>query len=228
MAVDRTDMRIIILMGAPGAGKGTAATRLVDRLGCRHLSTGALLRESVENATEAGREAAVYIEAGNLVPDALISRMVVDEIMSGDSGLFLLDGFPRTIVQAEILQQTLASVGSSVAMVCNLDVPRDVLISRLSGRLVCPRCGDGYHVVTLKPRREGYCDRCDIPLVQRDDDTMETIIRRLSVYEEQTAPLIPWYEERGLLWHVKGDRQIDVVVAEIAEKISEYVTDDSL
>ena len=199
-------MQVVILLGAPGAGKGTTAVRLVDRLGCLHLSTGAMLRDIVSQGTPAGREAERYMDSGELVPDTLISRLVAEELSKSDAPLFLLDGFPRTVNQAGLLQETLADEGGELVMVCNLDVPQDVLVLRLGGRLVCPKCSGGYHLVTLPPKVEGMCDRCGVALVQREDDDAATVARRLEVYEEQTAPLIAWYQERGLLVRVDANR----------------------
>lgn len=212
-------MDVVVLLGAPGAGKGTTAIRMVDRLGCRHLSTGQMLRSRAARGTPDGKQAEALVAKGELVPDALIAGMVSEQLAEGDAELYLLDGFPRTVRQAERLAGVLETQRASLRMVVLLDVPKAVLARRLSGRLVCSDCGMVYHVETLKPEREGVCDRCGATLVTRRDDQPETVLRRLDVYEERTAPLIAWYETRGLLKRVDGDRSPDEVVVALAETI---------
>ena len=214
-------MDVIILLGAPGSGKGTTSVRLIDRIGSCHLSTGDMLRASVAQGTVTGLQAARYMERGELVPDVIITAMVAERLSQGDADQYLLDGFPRTTRQAEMLVETLAAQGGTLKLAITLDVPRDVLIRRLSGRMVCSGCGAGYHEVTLKPKRDGVCDRCGRELVQRKDDDASTVMRRLEIYEERTAPLIAWYDQRGLLKRTNGDRSPEAVVSTLVDLIEE-------
>jgi len=174
-----------------------------------------MLRDAVKRQTAAGMEADGYMKRGELVPDALIARMVPDFLAESDSGVtLLLDGFPRTVAQAEMLDETLASSGASLAVV-QLDVPEEVLLDRFAGRRVCPSCKRGYHVTTLRPRREGVCDTCGEGLVTREDDAPETARVRLAKYESQTRPLIDFYAARGLLARVDGARDADAVAGDV-------------
>ena len=209
-------MEIIILLGAPGAGKGTAAARLVERLAARHVSSGDLLRDAVKRGTPAGREADGYMRRGELVPDALIGRIISDLLAAGGTDArYLLDGFPRTAAQADMLDAVVAAQGGRIRAAVLLEVPEDVLVERLAGRRVCPQCAAGYHVRTLPPRTAGVCDACRAALVQRPDDAPETVRNRLAVYQRQTAPLVAWYESRGALVRVDGVGSADAVCARI-------------
>ena len=194
-------MNVVILLGAPGSGKGTLAVEMAKRLDIAHLSTGDLLRGAVKAGTPAGLEAKAYMEAGNLVPDELIARMVGDYIAENAS---LLDGFPRNVAQADILADLLAKNGVTLRCALLLDVPDEIVVRRISGRRVCPACGAGFNVDTLPPKQEGICDACGAALVIRKDDTPETVRHRLAVYAEQTFPLIAYYRERNLLRTVDG------------------------
>ena len=204
----------LVMLGPPGAGKGTQAARLRDELGVPHLSTGDLLRRHRAEATTLGRAAAGYMDQGQLVPDELVIGMLMDAVDDVPRG-FLLDGFPRTVVQAEALERTLDAAGSRLDAVVLVDVPDAMIVSRISGRLTCPY-GHVYHAEKSPPVRAGVCDRDGAALLQRDDDQRETVQRRLSVYHESTAPLVDFYTRRDILVRVDGSRAPDVVFDSIA------------
>jgi len=198
-------MEIIILLGAPGAGKGTAAVRLVTRLGVKHVSSGDLLRQAVKQGTAAGKEAEGFMKRGELVPDALIGRIIADLLAAGGrDAKYLLDGFPRTVAQAEMLERVVTEQGGRIRATVMMDVDEAILIDRLAGRRVCPTCAAGYHVRNLPPKVTGVCDACGTALVQRPDDNPETVQNRLAVFNKQTAPLIAWYQARQTLVRVEG------------------------
>ena len=213
-------MEAIILLGAPGAGKGTAASRLVERLGVRHVSSGDLLRSAVKQGTPAGREAEGFMKAGKLVPDELIGRIISDLLVAGGPDLkVLLDGFPRTVAQAEMLAKVITAQGGRIRGTVVLDVAEDILIDRLAGRRVCPACGAGFHVRTLLPKVAGKCDKCGTDLVQRPDDNPETVRNRLVVFAKDTSPLIEWYSSRGLLVRVDGTGAADAVAERVIQAL---------
>ena len=190
----------VILLGGPGSGKGTQAERLVARFGLPHISTGDMLRAAVAQGTEMGLAAQRSMEAGALVPDDVVIGVVRDRLAEDDAQTgFLLDGFPRTIAQAEGLDAMLAEVGRAVTQVVLLDVPEDELVERIAGRRLCRDCGKGYHVVFDPPKAEGVCDACGAELYQRSDDNESTVRNRLEVYRTQTEPLVGYYESRGVL-----------------------------
>ncbi len=195
----------LILLGPPGAGKGTQAARLQDDFGLPYIGTGDLLRKHREEETELGREAASYMEQGQLVPDQLVIRMILDEIEEHGADGFLLDGFPRTTEQADALAEELEGVGRRLTAALLIEAPDDVVVQRLSGRRQC-RNGHLYHVESNRPKHEGVCDLCGTRLLQRDDDQEEVVQRRLDTYHEKTEPLIDYYDERGLLRRFDGTR----------------------
>ncbi len=214
----------VIIMGPQGAGKGTQAVVVAPRLGLAHIATGDLFREVMASDSELGKEIRSYYDRGALVPDDLTIRMLmarVDDVLKGDLSLkgMLLDGFPRNQAQAEALDAALTDRGDRLVAVVHVDVPREILMDRLTGRLICPNCGATYHRVFNPPKKEGVCDVCGSTLTQRSDDTPEAVERRLSIYYEQTAPVLSYYRAAGLLVDVDGDRPIDVVTESIVSEL---------
>jgi adenylate kinase len=206
----------LVLLGPPGAGKGTQAERLVTDFGLPYYATGNILRAAIEEESELGREAKEYVDRGDLVPDELICRVIEERLDSGeaDDG-FLLDGFPRTTPQAEMLERALDDRGRSLTAVLLIEVSDDEVVRRLSGRRTCVKSGHVYHVEFDPPKNEGVCDQDGSRLIQRDDDKPETIRNRLAVYHQQTEQLIAWYEDKGLLRRFDGSRTPDDVHAHI-------------
>lgn len=195
----------LILLGAPGAGKGTQAEVISDKLGIPQISTGNILREAVKNGTECGLKAKSFMESGALVPDEVVIGILKDRIAEDDcKDGYILDGFPRTVPQAEALEK----MGINIDKVISIDVPDATIQGRLSGRRVCDKCGASYHVEFNPPKQEGICDKCGGNAVQRKDDAPETVIERLKTYHEQTAPLADFYEKRGKLSVVKGQDDV--------------------
>jgi adenylate kinase len=211
----------VILLGAPGAGKGTQAERIVAQFGVPHISTGDMLRAAVAEGTQMGREAQKYMESGALVPDDVVVGCVRERLTEDDARKgFLLDGFPRTIEQAERLDAMLAEAGRAVTHVILIDVPEDELVKRLAGRRMCSGCGKGYHVEYDPPKQDGVCDACGSELYQRTDDNEETVRNRLEVYRAQTAPLIGYYEQRGVLKNAYGGGKLpDEVFVQVRQLI---------
>mgnify|MGYP003573988844 FL=1 len=212
----------LILLGAPGAGKGTVAKLLTDVDGSVQISTGDILRGAVQAGTELGKQADAFMKAGDLVPDELIMGIMEARLQEPDCEKgFLLDGFPRTIPQAEQLKSLLDRLGIKLDMAVNLDVPRDVILDRLTTRRTCSNsdCQAIYNVKSNPPRQEGICDKCGSPVIQRDDETEEAISKRLETYNEKTAPLVSFYEKEGLLTNVNATSS-DVVVQSIKDKIA--------
>ncbi|MES9843685.1 MAG: adenylate kinase [Candidatus Sedimenticola sp. PURPLELP] len=209
----------LILLGAPGAGKGTVAKMLTAIDGSVQISTGDILRGAVKDGTELGKQAEAFMKAGDLVPDELIMGIMKERLQEDDckSG-YLLDGFPRTIPQAEQLKTLLADIGDQLDAAVNLDVPRDVILDRLTTRRTCVGCGAIYNVKSMPPKVEGVCDKCGAEVVQRDDETEEAISNRLDVYNEKTAPLADFYRNEGMLMDVNATSS-DTVVAAIKEKV---------
>ena len=211
----------VILLGAPGAGKGTVAKLLTELDGSVQISTGDILRGAVQAGTELGKQAKAYMDAGDLVPDELIMGIMENRLQEEDCKKgYLLDGFPRTIPQAEALKVLLDKIGEKLDMVVNIDVPRDVILDRLTTRRTCenPKCQAIYNVKSNPPKVEGICDKCGSPVVQRADETEEAISHRLDTYNEKTAPLVGFYEKEGLLMTVSATSS-DAVIAAIKEKL---------
>ncbi len=202
----------IVLLGPPGAGKGTQAKLLQDMFGAVQISTGDILRQAVADKTPLGQQAAGFIQSGALVPDGVIVNLVADRLKEPDCGKgFMLDGFPRTIPQAESLDEILEQGGLALNCVLSVQVPREIIVKRLAGRRTCRQCGGLSHVAFNPPQVEGVCDHCGGELYQRDDDKEQTIAHRLEVYETQTAPLVRYYGERGLLRTVDGVGEIEQI-----------------
>lgn len=207
----------IVLLGAAGAGKGTQAAKIVDKFGLCHISTGDIFRKNVSEGTELGLEAKRYMDAGQLVPDAVVIAMVKDRIAQPDCDEgFMLDGFPRTLPQAEALTDALKSMGRELDAVVAIEVGRDVLMQRLTSRRQCRGCGKIYNVMGDMPADPNVCDACGGEVYQRDDDTVEAATKRLNDYDNITSALVPYYAETGLLHKVDGDRPVDDVFADIS------------
>lgn len=211
-----------VLLGPPGAGKGTQAVRLVEKYEIPHISTGDIFRKNIKEGTELGKKAQEYMNAGALVPDELVVNLVKDRLQQDDcKNGFLLDGFPRTIFQAEKLDEFLSESNQKMDIVINLKVEKEALIKRLTGRRVCKDCGASYHIVNIPPKKEGVCDICGGELIQRKDDNIETVENRINVYEDQTAPLIGYYKEAGSLVDFDGEASLDEVFDAIVQAIGE-------
>ncbi len=212
----------IIMLGAPGAGKGTQAKKIAEKYGIPHISTGDIFRANIKNGTELGKKAKTYMDQGLLVPDELTCDLVVDRIGQPDAAKgYVLDGFPRTIPQAECLTDALNRLGSSIDYAIDVDVPDEAIVTRMSGRRACLKCGATYHIVYAAPVKEGICDKCGESLVLRDDDKPETVQKRLTVYHEQTQPLIDYYTKQGVLKTVDGTKDLNDVFAEIVSILGE-------
>lgn len=212
----------IIMLGAPGAGKGTQAKKIASKYGIPHISTGDIFRANIKAGTELGKKAKSYMDQGLLVPDELTCDLVVDRISQPDAANgYVLDGFPRTIPQAECLTDALKNLGGQVDYAIDVDVPDEDIVNRMSGRRACLKCGATYHIVFAAPKSEGICDVCGEKLVLRDDDRPETVLNRLKVYHDQTQPLIDYYSNAGVLKTVDGTRSLDEVFSEIVGILGE-------
>ena len=206
----------IVMLGAPGAGKGTQAKRIAEKCGIPHISTGDIFRANIKAGTELGKKAKEYMDQGGLVPDEVTIGMLMDRIHEADcKNGYVLDGFPRTIPQAESLTEALAKEGGKIEAAVDIEVPDENIVSRMGGRRACLSCGATYHVVYNPPKQEGVCDVCGQPLVLRDDDKPETVQHRLSVYHAQTQPLIDYYGAAGVLKTVDGTKDMDQVFEDI-------------
>lgn len=211
-----------ILLGPPGAGKGTQAAKIVEKYGVPHISTGDIFRENIKKGTELGKKAQEYMNRGELVPDDLVIEIATTRLLEDDCrNGFLLDGFPRTVYQAEKLDEFLAARGSKIDKVLDIAVEKEELITRLTGRRVCKACGASFHVVNIPPKQEGVCDYCGGELIQRADDNLETVTNRIDVYEAQTMPLIDYYEKAGNLVHIDGSTGLENVFADIVSALGE-------
>ncbi|MDM5318359.1 adenylate kinase [Fictibacillus sp. b24] len=210
----------LVLMGLPGAGKGTQAERIVEKYGIPHISTGDMFRAAIKEETPLGLEAKSYMDAGNLVPDEVTIGIVRDRLSKKDCEKgFLLDGFPRTVAQAEALEEITTELGRTIDYVLNISVDSDQLMQRLTGRRICQTCGSTYHVIFNPPKVEGVCDKDGGTLIQRQDDNEETVRNRLDVNMKQAKPLLDFYGEKGYLKNVNGDQDIDKVFQDIDQLI---------
>lgn len=212
----------IIMLGAPGAGKGTQAKMLADKYQIPHISTGDIFRANIKNGTELGNKAKEYMDKGLLVPDELVVDLVIDRFKEDDCKKgYILDGFPRTIPQAEALDKALSDIGDSVDYAVNVEVPDENIITRMGGRRACVGCGATYHVQFNPTKVEGICDRCGKELILRDDDKPETVKKRLDVYHEQTQPLIDYYTNKGIIKEVDGTQDMNKVFDDIVDILGE-------
>lgn len=206
----------IIMLGAPGAGKGTQAKMIAEKYSIPHISTGDIFRANIKNGTELGMEAKKYMDQGLLVPDELTVKILLDRVAQDDCGNgYVLDGFPRTIPQAEVLEKALSEINDKIDYAINVDVPDENIIRRMGGRRACLSCGATYHIEHIPPKKEGICDACGKELVLRDDDKPETVKNRLDVYHQQTQPLIDFYQAKGILKTVDGTVDMKDVFAAI-------------
>ena len=212
----------IIMLGAPGAGKGTQAKKIAKRYSIPHISTGDIFRANIKNGTELGKKAKAYMDEGALVPDELVVDLVVDRFKNSDCiNGYVLDGFPRTIPQAEALETALNAIGETVDFAINVEVPDENIVNRMSGRRACVGCGATYHIKYNPPKVEGVCDSCGEKLILRDDDKPETVKNRLSVYHVQTQPLIDFYNKKSVLAEVDGTKDMDDVFDAIVNILGE-------
>ncbi|WP_409252545.1 adenylate kinase [Bacillus sp. SCS-153A] len=210
----------IVLMGLPGAGKGTQAERIVEKYGIPHISTGDMFRAAMKEETELGLKAKSFIDKGELVPDEVTIGIVQERLSKEDAHKgFLLDGFPRTVAQADALENILDNLGKKIDYVINIQVDKEVLMERLTGRRICKNCGATYHLVFNPPSEDGVCDRCGGELYQRADDNEETVQNRLDVNIKQTQPLLDFYQDKGYLVNIDGQRDINEVFSEIDDLI---------
>ncbi len=206
----------IIMLGAPGAGKGTQAKMIAEKFNIPHISTGDIFRANIKNGTELGKKAKEFMDKGQLVPDELTVEILLDRVAADDcKNGYVLDGFPRTIPQADVLDKELTKLGDKVDFAINVDVPDENIVRRMSGRRACLKCGATYHIEHIPPKQEGICDKCGSELVQRDDDKPETVQKRLSVYHEQTQPLIDYYNKKNILKSVDGTKDMQEVFSDI-------------
>ena len=212
----------IVMLGAPGAGKGTQAIKIADKYDIPHISTGDIFRANIKGGTELGQKAKSYIDKGELVPDEVTIGMLLDRIAQDDcKNGYVLDGFPRTIPQAESLTEALKSQVDQIDFALNIDVPDEAIIERMSGRRACPKCGATYHIVYAAPKTENICDKCGTELIIRSDDKPETVKDRLNVYHQQTEPLIAYYKAAGVLREVDGTQELPKVFEDVVAILSE-------
>lgn len=210
----------IVMLGAPGAGKGTQANMIAEKYNIPHISTGDIFRANIKNGTELGKEAKGYMDKGQLVPDELTVKLLLDRVAQADcKNGYVLDGFPRTIPQAEVLDSELTKNGEKLDYAIDVDVPDENIIHRMGGRRACLKCGATYHVEYVPPKKEGICDVCGSELVLRDDDKPETVKNRLKVYHDQTQPLIEYYTKQNVLHSVDGTQDVNKVFSDITEML---------
>lgn len=212
----------IIMLGAPGAGKGTQAKKIAEKYNIPHISTGDIFRANIKSGTELGKKAKEYMDQGLLVPDELVVDLVVDRVAKEDCvNGYVLDGFPRTIPQAEALDKALEAIGEKMDYAINVEVPDENIIRRMSGRRACVSCGATYHLQNIPPKKEGICNICSAELILREDDKPETVEKRLKVYHEQTQPLIDYYTEKNIVLEVDGTKDIDEIFNAIVKVLGE-------
>ena len=210
----------IIMLGAPGAGKGTQAKMIAEKFAIPHISTGDIFRANIKNNTPLGQEAKKYMDEGKLVPDELTVKILLDRVAQDDcKNGYVLDGFPRTIPQAEVLDQELTKLNDQIDYAIDVDVPDENIVKRMSGRRACLTCGATYHIEHIPPKQEGICDKCGSELVQRDDDKEETVKRRLEVYRDETMPLVEYYTANNKIRNVQGKGSVDDIFNEIVNTI---------
>ena len=213
----------IVLLGAPGAGKGTQCKRVVDRYNLAHLSSGDILRQQRAAGTELGRKAQSYMDSGGLVPDEIIVGMMADEIRKTAGAGFVLDGFPRTVNQALELDKAMTSDGKKIDLVLNLEIDEEIVLQRMTGRRSCPACGSVYHIENLKPKVEGICDRDGAELVQRPDDSREVVANRLEIYHQQTEPVVDYYRNNNTVYDIDAGLPADETSALVLERLDALV-----
>ncbi|MBP3803861.1 MAG: adenylate kinase [Oribacterium sp.] len=208
----------IVMLGAPGAGKGTQAIKIADKFGIPHISTGDIFRANIKGGTELGMKAKSYMDKGQLVPDEVTIGMLLDRIAEDDcKDGYVLDGFPRTIPQAESLTKALADKGDKIDFALDINVPDEAILTRMSGRRACPKCGATYHIVYAAPQKENICDKCGSELIIRSDDKPETVQDRLNVYHKQTEPLISYYKNEGVFCEVDGTKELQEVFNDVVK-----------
>ncbi|WP_338548155.1 adenylate kinase [Emergencia sp. JLR.KK010] len=211
-----------VLLGPPGAGKGTQAVKIVEKYNIPHISTGDIFRENIKNGTEFGKKAQEYMNKGELVPDELVIDLATDRLLADDCrNGFLLDGFPRTVYQAEKLDEFLEAHGQKLDTVIDIEVEKEELVTRITGRRVCKACGASFHVVNIPPKKEGICDLCGGELFQRADDTVDAVETRVAEYNEKTKPLVDYYTKAGNVVTIDGALPLDTVFAEIVKALGE-------
>jgi adenylate kinase len=213
----------VVLLGAPGAGKGTQCKRVLDKYGIVHLSSGDILRQNRADGTELGKQAQSYMDSGGLVPDELIVKMMSDAIKKEGTSGFVLDGFPRTVNQARELDEALASDGQKIDIVLNLMIDNETIMDRMAGRRSCPKCGAVYHIKNLKPKVDGKCDNDGAELIQRPDDNPEVVVNRLKTYHEQTKPVVGYYKENNTVFDIDASKDADEASGLVFEQLDAFV-----
>ena len=213
----------IVLLGPPGAGKGTQCKRIMERYGLVHLSSGDILRAERAAKTELGKKAQSFMDSGALVPDEVIVGMMAGAVKNAADTGYMLDGFPRTVVQAEALYKALEGAGQKIDVLLNLQIDDDVVIDRITGRRSCPECGRVYHIENLKPRQDGICDQDQAELIQRSDDQAEVVKNRLKTYHEQTEPVLGYYKKNNTVFDIDSNRAIDEITEDIFQKLDGFV-----